>query len=73
MVEDVFGVRYLYHATYLPYYKEIKKEGKIVAGRHKNWDMSSGCIYLARDEEVAISYAETSEMFQRNTSTKSLY
>jgi len=61
---EVFNFpKYLYHATYKPLLKSITKYGlgnEVYA--RKNWDESkSGVVYLAKDKDVAESYAETSE------------
>jgi len=59
--------KYLYHATYGPYFEQIKRDGAIkIKPPHKNWIFSNeydtiDAIYLAGDPDVAISYAETSE------------
>ena len=53
---------YLYHATYKPLLRSIKKQG-LVPGTRKNWDFSnSSVICLATDEYIAESYAETAEL-----------
>lgn len=58
-IEELFDLDYLYHATYIPYLKEIKKSGYIIPGKHKNWDISNeASIYLSRDIDDAASYAE---------------
>lgn len=55
----------LYHATYKPLLKSIKKEG-LVPGKRINWDNGNNkyknYIYLADDPGVAESYAEASEL-----------
>ena len=52
----------LYHATYKPLLDNIKKKG-LGNTKRKNWnDSEAGCVYLAIDKEVAISYAETTDM-----------
>jgi hypothetical protein len=52
----------LYHATYKPRLKSIKLRG-LGAGGKRNWeDSKRGIVYLAIDPEVAISYAESSDM-----------
>ena len=51
----------LYHATYKPFLKSIKKNG-LTPNTTKNYeDSRNDVIYLARDKNVAESYAETSE------------
>jgi hypothetical protein len=52
----------LYHATYKPRLKSIKLRG-LGAGGKRNWeDSKRGIVYLAIDPEVAVSYAESSDM-----------
>ena len=59
--------KYLYHATYGPYFEQIKRDGAIkINPPNKNWIFNKeydniNAIYLAGDSDVAISYAETSE------------
>jgi len=54
---------YLYHATYKPLLKKIKEKGLDTSDSRKAWDDSiPGYVYLAKDPEVAASYAETSDM-----------
>lgn len=54
---------YLYHATYKPLLKKIKEKGIDTSDSKKAWDDSiSGYVYLAKDPDVAASYAESSEM-----------
>lgn len=54
---------YLYHATYKPLLKKIKEKGLDTSDSKKAWDDSiPGYVYLAKDPEVAASYAESSEM-----------
>lgn len=61
-INELFDLNYLYHATYAPYVEEIKKSGYIKPGEHKNWDFSNkSVIYLSKDLDNAISYAETSD------------
>jgi len=53
--------KYLYHATYKPFLKSIKEKG-LGNTKTKMWsDSVAGVVYLADDEDVAYSYAETSE------------
>ena len=54
---------YLYHATYKPLLKKIKEKGLDTSDSRKAWDDSiPGYVYLAKDLEVAASYAESSEI-----------
>lgn len=54
--------KYLYHATYRPLLKTIKKIGLDTSVSKKVWEDSvSGYVYLALDPDVAESYAESSE------------
>lgn len=53
----------LYHATYKPLLKKIKEEGLDTTKSKKAWeDSKPGLVYLAKDLEVAASFAEESEM-----------
>ena len=53
----------LYHATYKPLISKIKTQGLDTRKAQMAWeDSKSGYIYLAKDPEVAVSYAETSDM-----------
>ena len=53
--------KYLYHATYRPLLKSIVKNGLGNTTR-KNWsDSKQGVVYLAKDLNVAESYAEENE------------
>jgi hypothetical protein len=53
----------LYHATYRPLLKSIKAQGLGGSDAQAKWeDSQPGVVYLARDPEVARSYAETSDM-----------
>ena len=59
-IEENFP-QYLYHATYKPLLKSIIQNG---LGNTTNtyWDDSKpGVVYLAKDPDIAISYAETNE------------
>lgn len=50
----------LYHATFKPLLKKIKREGVGGKSLKKIWsDSKSGVVYLAKEPEVAFSYAET--------------
>ena len=61
-IEELFNLDYLYHATYLPYLRDIKKSGYIKPGINKNWSISdSSFIYLSRDPDDAASFAEAAE------------
>lgn len=55
----------LYHATYRPLLRNIKKEG-LVPGKRKNWDNDSqiykNYVYLADDPYVAESHAESADL-----------
>ncbi len=54
--------QYYYHATYRPLLKKIKEKGLDTRDSKKAWDDSvPGYVYLAKDLDVAASYAETSE------------
>ena len=52
---------YLYHATYQPLIKSIKAKGLGNTTQSQWTDSQPGVVYLARDPEVARSYAETAE------------
>lgn len=55
--------QYLYHATYKPLLKKIKKYGLDTTKSEKVWsDSIPGYVYLATDPDVSASYAESSEM-----------
>ena len=55
--------QYLYHATYKPLIKKIKEVGLDTSKSKKAWDDSvAGYVYLAKDPDVAGSYAESSDM-----------
>lgn len=60
LLEDIVP-KYLYHATYEPLLSSIKKNGLNPNLGKKNWPDSRKVVYLSKDKEVAISYAETSE------------
>lgn len=60
-VSELIGSKVVYHATYKPYWEEIKKEGFIKSGKHQNWNISQSYIYLSKDYYNALSYAETAE------------
>ena len=52
---------YLYHATYRPLLKSIKAKGLGNTTQSQWTDSQPGVVYLARDPEVARSYAEAAE------------
>ena len=53
--------KFLYHATYKPLIKSIKKFG-LGGGEYKsNWEDSKNVVYLATDPDIAESYAESSD------------
>ncbi len=55
--------RYYYHATYRPLLKKIKELGLDTRDSKKSWEDSvKGYVYMAKDKDVAGSYAEASEM-----------
>ena len=55
--------QYLYHATYRPLLKKIKEKGLDTRDSKKAWDDSiPGYVYLAKDLDIAASYAESSDM-----------
>ena len=54
-------IRNLYHATYRPLLDSIKKHGLGATKRQNYADSKQGVVYLARNPDVAMSYAETSE------------
>lgn len=63
-VPELLGKDFLYHATYKPYWEEIKKDGYIKPGKHTNWDdryKTTRAIYLATDYDNAIYYAKNAE------------
>lgn len=62
-VSDLLGTKVLYHATYKPYWDEIKSTGRIKPGVHSNWEGLShnNAVYLSRDYDNAYSYAEAAE------------
>lgn len=63
-VSELLGKDFLYHATYKPYWEEIKKDGYIKPGKHTNWDnryKTTGAIYLATDYDNAVYYAKNAE------------
>ena len=53
----------LYHATYKPLLAKIQADGLDTTKSKKAWeDSKPGLVYLAKDIDVAGSYAESSEM-----------
>ncbi len=63
-ISELLNTNILYHATYKPYWEEIKKEGFIRPGRHSNWPdifKTYRYIYLSTEYDNAYSYAETAE------------
>lgn len=59
---DYLGQRFLYHATYKPLLNKIKTMGLDTRKARKAWEDSiPGHVYLAKDPEVAASYAESAE------------
>jgi len=57
----------LYHATYKPLLNKIKEQGLDTTKSKKAWeDSKPGLVYLARDIDVAGSYAESSDMVPDN-------
>ena len=63
-ISELLGKDFLYHATYKPYWEEIKKDGYIKPGKHTNWDnryKTTRAIYLATDYDNAVYYAKNAE------------
>lgn len=61
MVNDSIPEK-LYHATYRPLLRSIKKHGIVPGGkRFKNFDWSKNFVYLAEQPENAISFVEVAE------------
>lgn len=60
-ISDLIGTDTLYHATYKPYWEQIKKDGAIKPKAHSNWDISDNYIYLSRGYDNALSYAVEAE------------
>jgi len=53
--------KYVYHATYKPYLKDIMRFG-LGRSEHKNYaDSDSSLVYVALEPEVAYSYAEMAD------------
>jgi hypothetical protein len=62
IVKENNNPQYLYHATYKPLLKKIKDMGLDTRDSKKAWEDSiPGHVYLAKDIDVAASYAESSE------------
>ena len=60
--EDINVPNTLYHATYKPLLAKIKANGLDTSKSKKAWeDSKPGLVYLAKDIDVAGSYAEASE------------
>lgn len=63
ILKEAADQQYLYHATYKPLLKKIKERGLDTRDSKKAWEDSvPGYVYLAKDFDVAASYAESSEM-----------
>lgn len=61
--EKVDVPKILYHATYKPLLNKIKQDGLDTTKGKKAWeDSKPGLVYLARDPDVAASYAESADM-----------
>jgi hypothetical protein len=61
MVNDSIPEK-LYHATYRPLLRSIKKHGIVPGGKRiKNFDWSKNFVYLAEQPENAISFVEVAE------------
>lgn len=63
-VSELIGSKVVYHATYKPYWEEIKKEGFIKPGKHQNWSdvfKTDKSIYLSTDYNNALSYTKDAE------------
>lgn len=62
IVNETIDNGVLYHATYRPLLRSIKLHGLDNSKSKRVWDDSKiGYVYLAKDKEVAASYAETSD------------
>jgi hypothetical protein len=63
VAENFAGDTTLYHATYRPLLKSITAQGLGGNAAQAKWhDSKPGVVYLAKDPEVARSYAETSDI-----------
>ena len=61
-MKENFADGTLYHATYKPLLKSIQANGLGGGGAQAKWtDSKPGVVYLAKDPDVAVSYAETSD------------
>jgi ppGpp synthetase/RelA/SpoT-type nucleotidyltranferase len=59
----IYIPKILYHATYKPLLSKIKENGLDTSKSRKAWEDSvKGLVYLAKDIDVAVSYAESSEL-----------
>jgi hypothetical protein len=52
---------YWYHATYKVNKNNISKKGLLSNSPKKYWEDSKNVVYLAKNPDTALSYAETSE------------
>ena len=63
LLELLLENKELYHATYRPLLKKIREKGLDTRDSKRAWEDSvPGYVYLAKDFDVAASYAESSEM-----------
>lgn len=63
ILKEIVYNKPLYHATYKPLISKIKTKGLDTRKAQMAWeDSKPGYVYLAKDPEVAASYAETSDM-----------
>ena len=63
ILKEIVYNKPLYHATYKPLIPKIKTKGLDTRKAQMAWeDSKPGYVYLAKDPEVAASYAETSDM-----------
>jgi hypothetical protein len=63
LLKESTSLDILYHATYKPLLKKIQADGLDTTKSKKAWeDSKPGLVYLAKDIDVAGSYAEASEM-----------
>lgn len=61
-MKENFADGTLYHATYKPLLKSIQANGLGGGGAQTKWtDSKPGVVYLAKDPDVAVSYAETND------------
>jgi hypothetical protein len=62
ILKEMIDSSVLYHATYKPLLRSIKLHGLDNTKSKRVWDDSKiGYVYLAKDKEVATSYAESSD------------